>query len=315
MTKPNNALLWVEKIENRSGRDYTLPLHVEYQTSQYTQVKAFDQTKLKLPAGLMDLWDGRLGKEGKVNKTIAESAFVKQLDELDKQRDEVLTGIFGVVRGSTRSRTKAKAEAAERLARALKPYASTQKAAFDEETANLRGLKDDVSTLSADITALGLTDDFAALFTLNESFAKLRLQRQVEDPSGDLPTSKVARAETDEVYDVVCRYIEAAFLHATTDEDRQAIATLIRELNKVTAFYKSTKHKKDAQKKPADPKDPKDPKPQPDPKQPDEKPKDPKKPGDEKPKDPKKPDEGKKPNDPKKPKPGDDDDDIHLPEE
>lgn len=60
MTKPNNPLLWVEKIEERSGWAYTLPLHVEYQTSQYTQVKAFDQTKLKLPAGLMDLWDGRL---------------------------------------------------------------------------------------------------------------------------------------------------------------------------------------------------------------------------------------------------------------
>ena len=309
MTKHSNPLLWVEKINESSGWKYTLPLHVEYQTSQYTQIKAFDQTKLKFPAGLMDLWDERLGREVKVNKTIAESAFVKQLEELDKQRDEVLSGIFSVVRGSTRSRTKAKAEAAVRLARALKPYVSTQKAAFDEETANLRGLKDDVSTLSADITALGLTNDFTDLFTLNESFAKLRLQRQVEDPSGDLPTSKVARAETDEAYDVVCSYIEAAFLHAATDEDRQAIATLIRELNKMTAFYKATKNKKDAQRKPSDPKKPKDPKQPKDPKTPDQ-PKDPKQP--ETPQPPKP--GGEKPKDPKKPG-GDGNPDIKLPEE
>lgn len=60
--------------------------------------------------------------------------------------------------------------------------------------------------------------------------------------------------------------------------------------------------KPDEPKKPKDPKDPKDPKNPSDPKKPDEKPKDPK--------DPKNPDEK-----PKKPKPGDDDDDIHLPEE
>ena len=314
MTKHSNPLLWVEKIEERSGSwGYTLPLHVEYQTSQYTQIKAFDQTKLKFPAGLMDLWDERLGREVKVNKTIAESAFVKQLEELDRQRDEVVSGIFSVVRGSTRSRTKAKAEAARHLARVLKPYASTQKASFDEETANLRGLKDEVSTLAADITTLGLTNEFADLFALNESFASLRRQRQLEEPSGDLPTSRLARAETEEVYDVVCHYIEAAFLHAATDEDRQAIATLIHDLNKMTAFYKATKNKKDAQRKPSDPKKPKDPKDPKDPKQP----KDPKKPeggGDdihlpEEP--PKKPDDAEQP----KPNPGGGGDDIQIPSE
>ena len=318
MNENSKDLPWVEKIEASGSRNFTLPLHVEYQNEQYARVKAFDQAKLKLPTGLMAAWDSRREKEIKVNKTMADSAYTTRLNECDKKRDKVLTFILGSVRSQKISPTATVAEAATRMARLLKPYTGSQVLAFDEETANIRGLLDDMSTQTADVTTLGLTDALSQLGTLNAEFIQLRAERRVESPDGDLPNSKLVRAETDAAYETVCCYIEAAFLYATTDDDRRAIAGLIKDLNKTTAAYKTTHRMKMAQKKPADPTDPKQPKEpkQPkdpkDPKQPKE-PKEPKKPDGEKPKDPKKPDEGGKK--PEKPGGGDGNPDIHLPEE
>ena len=245
MTTTSNDLPEVAKIEERGGWNFTIALHVEFQYEQYNRIKDFDQAKLKFPAGLMEIWNGRLSREVKVK----ESAFVTQLSDLDKERDKMLTSIFAIVRGQKLSPKKPTAEAATRLARVLKPYSNTQRASLDEESANIRALKEDVSTRTDDIATLGLTDSFTELFALNESFVALRLQRQVESPREDLPNSRVVRAETSEAYDVVCCYIEAAFLHAANEEDRAAIGALIKDLNKVTAAYKTTYNKKVGQRK------------------------------------------------------------------
>ena len=291
MNENSKDLPWVERIEASGSKNFTLPLHVEYQSEQHARVKAFDLTKLKFPPGLMDTWDGRLGKEIKVNKTMAESAYTTQLTAVDRQRDKVLTYIFSSVRSQKMAPTDAIAEAAIRLARVLKPYIGSQVVSYDEETANIRGLIDDLSTRTADVTTLGLTDALTQIKTLNAEFIRLRAERHVETPEGDLPNSKAARAETDAAYETVCCYIEAAFLYAATDEDRKAIAGLIQDLNKTTAAYKTTHRMKMGQKKPSDPKQPKDP---------------------TDPKDPKQPKDPKDPKDPKKPGGGDD---IHTPEE
>ena len=275
MNENSKDLPWVEKIEPSNSKNFTLSLHVEYQNEQYARVKAFDQTKLKLPAGLMAAWDGRREKEIQVNKTVTESAYTKRLEE---------------------------------------PYGGSQIAAFDEETANIRGLLEDLSKQTTDVTALGLTDAVTRLGALNTEFINLRAERRVEPLEGDLPNSRVVRAETDAAYETVCCYIEAAFLYAATDEDRKAIANLIKELNKTTAAYKTTHRMKAAQRKPKDPKDPKLPKePKPNTPKPDDKP------------DIKHPEEGPKKPDPKKPEEGGGkkpegggtggDPDIRLPEE
>ena len=306
MNENSKDLPWVEKIEPSNSKNFTLSLHVEYQSEQHARVKAFDLTKLKFPAGLMDTWDGRLGKEIKVNKTMAESAYTTQLTAVDRQRDKVLTYIFSSVRSQKMAPTDAIAEAAIRLARVLKPYTGSQVVSYDEETANIRGLLEDLSKQTTDVTALGLTDAVTRLGALNTEFINLRAERRVESPEGDLPNSRVVRAETDAAYETVCCYIEAAFLYAATDEDRKAIANLIKELNKTTAAYKTTHRMKAAQRKPKDPKDPKLPKePKPNAPKPDDKP------------DIKHPEEGPKKPDPKKPEGGGTggDPDIRLPEE
>ena len=56
MNENSKDLPWVEKIEASGSRNFTLPLHVEYQNEQYARVKAFDQGRLRTaPAGAGNL--------------------------------------------------------------------------------------------------------------------------------------------------------------------------------------------------------------------------------------------------------------------
>ena len=160
-----------------------------------------------------------------------------------------------------------------------------------------------VPPTAADITAVGLPSTFAQLHTANETYETLRMTRRTGTTDTKLPSAREVRAVADEAYDVVCQYIQAAYLYATADEDKKMIEQLVDRMNKVTADIKTTQRQMLANRKskddpskpkepkhpkePKQPKEPKDPKPAPDPKQPEQ----PKKP-DEKPKDPKKPDDG-----------------------
>ena len=68
------------------------------------------------------------------------------------------------------------------------------------------------------------------------------------------------RPKTDAAYEVVCQYIQAAYLYATADEDRTMIEALVRHLNKTSADYKAWHNESLAQKRAAkEPKDPKKP--------------------------------------------------------
>ena len=265
-------------------------------------MKAVDQTKLKIPAAVMSTWEASNKSETQLDQESTASEHTAKLLALDNERDNLLVNIFYVVRGYRFSNEASKRDAALRLSAKLKPYTSLRNLPFEMESARIRGLEDDVSTMAADITAVGLTSTFAQLHTANEAYETLRMTRRTGTTDTKLPSAREMRAVADEAYDVVCQYIQAAYLYATADEDKKMIEQLVDRMNKVTADIKTTQRQMLASRKPKDPnapkepktpkepkepKQPKDPKPTPDPKQPEQ----PKKP-DEKPKDPKKPDDG-----------------------
>ena len=120
------------------------------------------------------------------------------------------------------------------------------------------------------------------------------------------------RPLTDAAYDVVCQYIQSAYLTATADEDKAMIEQLVDRMNKVVIDIKGNQRQILASRKPKNPNAPKQPKEPKTPKEP-KQPKDPKTP--EQPKEPKQP-ETPQPDPKPNPKPGGDGNpDIHLPEE
>ena len=305
------------KFEGGNRQSFNLSLHSQFHFLQYGLVKAVDQTKLKIPAAVMSTWEASNKSETQLDQESTASEHTAKLLALDNERDNLLVNIFYVVRGYRFSNETSKREAAQRLSAKLKPYTSLRNLPFEMESARIRGLEDDVSTMAADITAVGLTSTFAQLHTANEAYETLRMTRRTGTTDTKLPSAREVRAVADEAYDVVCQYIQAAYLYATADEDKKMIEQLVDRMNKVTADIKTTQRQmlanrksKDDPSEPKEPKEPKTPKDPKEPKQPDT-PKDPKQP--EKPEQPggeqpKKPDE--------KPKPGGDGNpDITLPEE
>ena len=295
----------IVKFEGSNSSSYDSIEHAAFQKTQYEWVIAVDQTKLKMPAGLMPTWEKNVHKEVMINQEAERSLLTIAQREKDAERDRLLTNIFYVVRGQMCSPVKATAEAATRLNNVLEPYTGIQKRRNEMETASIDGLETDLSTRTADVAALGLTATLAALHTANEGYKKLLMQRRGDQSDSKLPPMTKVRPKTDAAYEVVCQYIQAAYIYATADEDRAMIEGLVRHMNKTSADYKALHNQSMAQKKSSANKKPK-------------KPKDPKKPGGgddihvpEEP--PKKPDEEQP-----KPNPGGGDtggDDIQIPSE
>ena len=310
----------VMKFEGSNRQVFNISLHAQFHYLQYGLVKAVDQTKLKIPAAVMTTWESANNAETKLDQESAVSERTAKMLALDNERDNLLDGIFHVVSGLKYSPTEATREAALRLEAKLKPYTNLRSRPFEMESVGIRGLEDDMKTKTADIAAVGLTDVLTRLHTVNEEYEKLRTDRRIQTSDEKLPTAQQVRPLTDAAYDVVCQYIQSAYLNATAEEDKAMIEQLVDRMNKVVIDIKGNQRKILASRKPKDPNAPKQPKTPKEPKQPKdpktpEQPKDPKKP--EKPgggagEQPKKPDE--KPKDPKKP--GDDGNpDITLPEE
>ena len=289
-------------------------LHVKFHTSAYGLVKDADITKLGIPNELMVEWDGNNVIETDISKVSQVSAETRLMQKKDAERDRLVSYIMGTIRNAQLLPDEDTVEAALRLAAVVRPYNGIQNEGFDHETADINGLLADLKKAenTADVTKLGLTPILTQLEAANKEFDALYAKRMTADTGTKRPLAKKIRPETDAIYDRVILTLQWNYLTGTTPIEPGVIATLAENLCKLADRIDADYNRSAAQKKkkPKQPKDPKDPKQPEGPKKPD----DPKKP-DEKPKDPKKPDEGKKPNDPKKPKPGDDDDDIHLPEE
>ena len=279
-------------------------LHVQYHRKQYELVMAVDKTKLKLPLGLPEAWNKGIDYETMIDQEATISDDTALLKVKDAERDEQLMNIFGIIRAQRHSHKTNIREAAIRLSNTLSPYENIRSLAYEMESGRLEGMKKDLTKRTAEVTTLGLNDEFDNLFKLNEEFEKLHVSRRVENTDTRLPLASVIRPQTDAALEVVCQYIQAAYNSATSADDKALLERLADHMNATSNDFKTMQRnlvvprKKDTPKEPKAPKEPKPKKPgkddgKPDIKLPEEEPKkpDPKQPDPKKP-DPKKPGEG-----------------------
>ena len=205
----------VMKFEGGNRQMLNISLHTQFHYLQYGLVKAVDQTKLKIPVTVMNAWDTTIGAQTKLVEQSAASERTAKMLALDNERDNLLDGIFHVVSGLKYSPTEATREAALRLEAKLKPYTNLRSRPFEMESVGIRGLEDDMKTKTADIAAVGLTDVLTRLHTVNEEYEKLRTDRRIQTSDEKLPTAQQVRPLTDAAYDVVCQYIQSAYLTAS----------------------------------------------------------------------------------------------------
>ena len=230
---------------------YTNSHHLQFMFNVYALVKAGDKVKLHLTDELLKSWGDCIELETELNKQATATVHTEQMAALDRQRDTLLTNLFGIVRVQLKSPVQAIKEAAQKLDKALGVYAGIQSKAADAETAEVRGLLKDLERFSAEMTALGLAPVVTELKTVNEKFQTVYKERQVKAVDEKLPALKEVRTMTDSVFDVVCRYIEGSYLLAATDEDRSLIERLVDQINQEVDHFKTAHKQSAAQKKPS----------------------------------------------------------------
>ena len=245
ITVPKMAL-----VKTSLSTHYSNSHHLQFMFNVYALVKAGDKLKLHLTDELLKSWGDCIDMETELNKVATASLHAEQMAALDRQRDTLLTNLFGVIRVQQKSPVQAVKEAAQKLDKALGVYAGIQNKAADAETAEVRGLLKDLERFSTEMTALGLAPVVAELKAVNEKFQTVYKERQLKAVDEKLPALKEVRTMTDAVFDAVCHYIEASYLLAATDEDRSPIERLVDQINQEVDHFKTAHKQSAAQKKP-----------------------------------------------------------------
>ena len=246
ITIPKMAL-----VKTSLSTHYSNSHHLQFMFNVYALVKAADKLKLHLTDELLKSWADCIDMETELNKVANATLHAEQMAALDRQRDTLLTNLFGVIRVQQKSPVQAVAESARKLNKALAVYLGIQSKAADAETAEVRGLLKDLERFSAEMTALSLAPVMAELKAVNEKFQTIYNERQVKAVDEKLPALKEVRAMTDAIFGVVCRYIEASYLLAATEDDRAPIERLVEQINQEIDHFKTAHKQSSAQKKPS----------------------------------------------------------------
>lgn len=238
-------------VKTSLSTHYSNSHHLQFMFNVHALVKVADKLKLHLTDELLKSWADCIDMETELNKVANATLHAEQMATLDRQRDTLLTNLFGVIRVQQKSPVQAVAESARKLNKALAVYLGIQGKAADAETAEVRGLLKDLERFSAEMTALGLAPVVAELKAVNEKFQTIYNERQVKAVDEKLPALKEVRAMTDAVFGVVCRYIEASYLLAATEDDRALIERLVDQINQEIDHFKTAHKQSAAQKKPS----------------------------------------------------------------
>ena len=221
------------------GSGFNNVLHMQYHRALYTQVTAVDKHKLHLTDEMLKEWKRCIDMEEEINRAVVASLLSKRLNEKDRERDETITFLLNTIRNHKYSPTPAERGAAEVLGLIIKSYTGIQVEGFEEESGHIHGLLHDLEKQPAELMALNLDATLTRLHTLNDEFAKLFLQRRQDAVASKLPTSRVARQQTDAVWDKIAGLIYASQQLSATDADRALITTLIDNLNQTFADYRT----------------------------------------------------------------------------
>ena len=230
---------------------YSNSHHLQFMFNVYALVKAGDKVKLHLTDELLKTWNDCIELETELNKQATATVHTEQMAVLDRQRDTLLTNLFGIVRVQLKSPVQAVKEAAQKLDKALGVYAGIQSKAADAETAEVRGLLKDLERYATEATALGLTPVTTELKAINEKFQAIYNDRQVKVVDAKLPPLAEVRPQTDAIFNAVCHYIEASYLLAATEDDRAPIERLVDQINQEVDHFKTAYKQSVAQKKPS----------------------------------------------------------------
>ena len=245
--KNNNNLPRYVRV-NAGVKAYSSAMHGELHQQLYNLIAAQDKQKLHLTNEQLKAWNDLIAQEVELNNAQQDTELTAKMQQLDDDRDALITQIFSAIRSNRRSPVKALREPAERLVKLVNSYKGIQTEVLMAESLHVNGLLMDLAKQSTETAALGLTAVIAMLKTTNDEFEELELKRIDGTDKSGLSSTSALRPLTDEKFYEVRGNVEAAFYYATTAADKQMIATLVDNLNAMLARYATSRKASEAQK-------------------------------------------------------------------
>lgn len=245
--KNNNNLPRYVRV-NAGVKAYSSAMHGELHQQLYNLIAAQDKQKLHLTDEQLKAWNDLIMQEVELNNAQQDTELTAKMQQLDDDRDALLSQLFSTIRNNRRSPVKALREPAERLVKLVDSYKGIQREVLQAESLHVNGLLMDLAKQSADTAALGLTAVIAMLKTTNDEFEQLELKRVDGTDKSGLSSTSALRPLTDEAFYEVRGNVEAAFYYATTAADKQMIATLVDNINAMLARYATSRKASEAQK-------------------------------------------------------------------
>ena len=237
------------KIEPGTQKTFCAGHHAAFLSAQYELFKTFGGEKLHFPAELMKELENAVALEIDAADESKKSLITEQMKKKDAERDEALRHIFGMIRAQLHSSVEAERDAARRLDAKLHNFRYIRHRGYNVESSSIASLLLDAEELAAEIDALRLKASFEWLKVANEAYEDLVMQRVVERTAKRLPSMRRLRPQSDELYELACQYVQASFLFAKTQEEKDEIEKLVRHMNQTVRDFKASHRKSVSQKK------------------------------------------------------------------
>ena len=172
--------------------------------------------------------------EGGALHVVRESTFTGPVADADSRRDSIGGGMSDMVKAATRHFDPAVREAARRLTVVFDSFGNIAVKGYNEETAAIKALVNDLETqYAADAATAGITTWVAELKAANEAFEAVFDARFTDELSKPALKMKDARRETDVAYRELTRLVDALIV-VNGERDYESF---VGELNQRIAYF------------------------------------------------------------------------------
>ena len=209
--------------------------HFQYFTEYCALVTSYEANRLKIEQQHNAL-AALIEEEDKALKKIRKSMYTADMKSEDKHRDELWTGITGVIRAALKHFDSDVIRAAEKLKIIADTYGNVTVKPYEEETSAIYNFIQDVrEKCSSEITAItGFEGWINELDAANKSFEILMMKRYDEMAEKSALNLREIRLKADQAYHAVVDCITA---HITLEGDehyREFVVTLNAVIKRYT---------------------------------------------------------------------------------
>jgi len=201
--------------------------HFQFHTGVLQLIGTGNPATLKIESET-ETYAAMYANESEAIELIRKSALTDDIAEADSNRDAIFSGMRDTVKAAENHFNADKRQAAFRLMVVFDHYGNLAIKGYDEETASVTNLVNDLTTTNAaDVAALGVTEWVTELKSRNDDFDGLKNERYTEESEKTSLRMKVSRVDTDNAYKVIIGRINALIIV----EGDAAYAGFVNELN------------------------------------------------------------------------------------